>query len=470
MPTSAALVLALLDLFPSLKTSLSDRYEDFLDEFLMLAATLEHQGDIPSLAGDLNAYLARLLQAVGRDSQRVQLQLAAVVAGAEGPPRGPAGSPAPATATRKKSSAMGGEAKVQPQSTGAGERQPAGESEKLKEKALPDGVVEVRVHYGTDRVSTDKKGPAEFYGGKRTEVVRYGIARVTVPTKGREVGELPGKRWYQFRVDPAEHVVHAGIEEQGRDIFIQTLRAELKEATEKDALLFVHGYNVTFTDAARRAAQMSVDLKFNGATLLYSWASVGSPGLKSYTTDEGTIREISARNFQEFLRMALTELGAARVHVIAHSMGNRALVSSLEHFEWVTLPKTAAKLAQVIFAAPDVPKDEFKVVAAKFKGRATRYTLYASSNDLALKASKSIINTYARAGDASPPLTIVDGVDTIDASEADTSLIGLRHSYFANKRSILNDIADVLLALDYPKRFQLQPAGGPPPTHHEYRR
>ncbi len=35
---------------------------------------------------------------------------------------------------------------------------------------------------------------------------------------------------------------------------------------------------------------------------------------------------------------------------------------------------------------------------------------------------------------------MVDGVDTIDASLVDTSLVGLRHSYFGDKRSILNDM------------------------------
>ena len=87
---------------------------------------------------------------------------------------------------------------------------------------------------------------------------------------------------------------------------------------------------------------------------------------------------------------------------------------------------------QVIFAAPDIDRDRFIQLAAKFKGCAARFTLYASSRDVALLASK-FVHGYPRAGEAGEALLVVDGVDTIDASLVDTSLVGLRHSYFGDK-------------------------------------
>jgi esterase/lipase superfamily enzyme len=87
--------------------------------------------------------------------------------------------------------------------------------------------------------------------------------------------------------------------------------------------------------------------------------------------------------------------------------------------------------------------DVFRQSAAAFRGRAQRCTLYASSNDLALKLSKAL-HHYPRAGDAGPSLVIADGVDTVDASEVDTSIFGLGHSYFAQKRSILSDVYNLL--------------------------
>jgi len=70
------------------------------------------------------------------------------------------------------------------------------------------------------------------------------------------------------------------------------------------------------------------------------------------------------------------------------------------------------------------------------------------------------VHGYPRAGEAGEALTIVEGVDTIDASLVDTSLVGLRHSYFGEKRSILNDMFNLIVQQLAPdQRFDLQAAG-----------
>ena len=50
-------------------------------------------------------------------------------------------------------------------------------------------------------------------------------------------------------------------------------------------------------------------------------------------------------------------------------------------------------------------------------------TVYASSNDRALMASKAF-HGYASAGDAAGGLPVVDGVETVDASDVSASLLG----------------------------------------------
>lgn len=67
---------------------------------------------------------------------------------------------------------------------------------------------------------------------------------------------------------------------------------------------------------------------------------------------------------------------------------------------------------------------------------------------------------YPRAGEAGEALTVVDGIDTIDEALVDTNLVGLHHSYFGEKRSILNDMFNLIsqqLAPD--QHFDLQAAG-----------
>jgi esterase/lipase superfamily enzyme len=42
-----------------------------------------------------------------------------------------------------------------------------------------------------------------------------------------------------------------------------------KQADTPEALVFVHGYNVNFNDAVRRAAQIAYDLEFAGIPMVY---------------------------------------------------------------------------------------------------------------------------------------------------------------------------------------------------------
>lgn len=447
MSANSSLLLAVLDLAPELQHAFGDAWPEVRDELLALTGRLENEGDTARFRRDLDRLLDRLLKTLpSATSDKIRGLIAQARADADLSPtlRAPsAARPSEAKRAREPKTAAGG---AVPPATGA---------------------IVVPVFYGTDRmVTTD---PVCRYSGIRGEL-GYGRAEVSVPTdpKVRDVGELSGPKWWrlEFRPDRKRHVVMINVRPLPRDPFVAALRDALSSADQQDALLFVHGYNVAFIDGARRAAQIAVDLKFAGRTLLYSWCSAGDA--HKYIMDEATI-EWSTPHFEAFLRLALTEIGARSVHVIAHSMGNRALVRALERFDADALPPGAARLRQVIFAAPDVDGDTFRRIASAFRQRAERLTLYASSTDVALRASR-LLHSYPRAGDAGDALVVVDGVDTIDATMADTSLIGLRHSYFGTKRSILNDIfALIQHGLAPGERFDLEAASSPRGEYWQYR-
>ena len=95
-------------------------------------------------------------------------------------------------------------------------------------------------------------------------------------------------------------------------------------------------------------------------------------------------------------------------------------------------------IKEIILAAPDINAQLFKdEIAPKIVNQGVLVTMYASSNDWALKASK-IFHGYPRAGDAGPGLTLAKGVSTIDSSDVDTDMFG--HSYYAESASIIADI------------------------------
>jgi esterase/lipase superfamily enzyme len=83
---------------------------------------------------------------------------------------------------------------------------------------------------------------------------------------------------------------------------------DLQQLALRDALIgnwdsvhmpvFTHGYNVSFEEAARRAAQLAFDLNFRGRVVLFSWPSCGS--LLGYGADEERAL-LSAHTFRGFL-------------------------------------------------------------------------------------------------------------------------------------------------------------------------
>lgn len=93
------------------------------------------------------------------------------------------------------------------------------------------------------------------------------------------------------------------------------------------ALFFLHGVNVTFEEAASRAAQLGCDLAVPGATAFFSWPSRGN--VVAYPADEASM-EASERAITDFPVEFATKSGAEKVHVVAHSMGNGRLLRALQ--------------------------------------------------------------------------------------------------------------------------------------------
>jgi esterase/lipase superfamily enzyme len=323
--------------------------------------------------------------------------------------------------------------------------------------------VVVPVLFGTDR-RVVHDGGGVTYTGERGLGLTFGCASVSIPDDHR-MGAVERPRWWrlEFREDPAHHVVITAVEELDRARFVERGRTAAEACTAREALVFVHGYNVEFDDAMRRAAQVAYDLHFGGVAMLFSWPSCGT--LQGYLTDETNIRW-AQNDFREFLRLCLSQLGLTSVHVLAHSMGNRVLAETLGDATPVREDDTWARLDQIVFAAPDIDTDTFSQLAALFHGRASRVTLYASPKDLALEQSRRF-HGYPRAGDCADGAFLATGVDAIDASAVDSSLMG--HSYYGDNRSLLGDLFQLIRRRGPEQRFGLIPRQGPSGRYWEFR-
>lgn len=292
----------------------------------------------------------------------------------------------------------------------------------------------VRVFFATDRNKTKSTKPSEMFGSNRSSLA-YGMCDVSIPRDHR-MGELeyPAIWKFEFRENPERHVVLLNTVVESKEKFFSDVAHRVRQSKASSALLFIHGYNVTFEDAARRTAQITYDLGFEGAATFYSWPSRGT--VSAYTIDEQNV-EWTQSNLKNFLEDFLVQSSAENVYLIAHSMGNRALVRAVTSL-LAEKPTLQNRLKEVILTAPDIDADVFKRdIVPALTSSARSVTLYASSEDRALAASKKI-HGYLRAGDSGQGLVVVPGVETIDASNVDTSFLG--HSYFAEERSVLSDI------------------------------
>jgi esterase/lipase superfamily enzyme len=238
----------------------------------------------------------------------------------------------------------------------------------------------------------------------------------------------------RIRQDPDKHVVLLSVSPSLAAQYFAELRNRVRASAGKNLFIFIHGYNVSFEDAARRTAQIHYDLGFDGAPVFYSWPSQGKVG--GYVVDEGNI-EWTQPNLKSFLSQVASSTDAANIYLIAHSMGNRALTGVISPL-LTEMPDLRTRLRQVILTAPDIDADVFRRdIAPKMAAAHVPTTLYVSSRDLALRASKEF-HGYPRAGDSTDGVVVVSGIETIDASAVDTSLVG--HSYYAEERSVLGDI------------------------------
>ncbi|MGA2060115.1 MAG: alpha/beta hydrolase [Thermoguttaceae bacterium] len=292
----------------------------------------------------------------------------------------------------------------------------------------------------SDDIAKTLPAASVAYGPERGKL-ELGTCEVSIP-KSHEVGELesPSVLRLEFREDPNRHVVLLGIQPEPADRFFADLRECVGRSPQKSAFVFVHGYNVGFEDAARRTAQIAYDLKFEGAAIFFSWPSQAE--ILDYAVDETNV-SWAAPHLLRFLSDVAEQSGAERIHLIAHSMGNRALTSALRD---LSLMQKSDKptFDEVVLTAPDIDADTFvNDIAPAVVKTARRVTLYSSSNDEALIVSKKV-HGYPRAGDSGSQLVVLPGIDTVDVSAVDTSLLG--HTYYGDNSTVLADIFELLNA------------------------
>jgi alpha-beta hydrolase superfamily lysophospholipase len=239
-------------------------------------------------------------------------------------------------------------------------------------------------------------------------------------------------------------------------------------------LVFVHGYNTTFGEAADRALRVRALSGFGGPVIAFAWPSQGR--ISRYTWDEENALWTQPY-FDQLLLALLREPRVNEIVLVAHSMGNRIALRSLAEVERVERAAAAAKIRNVVLAAPDVDREIFERDYLAMLARADRRTtLYVSRVDRPLRGSWAV-HGYGRAGDSGcrfvdirrarhrrrcftasqPPPSPPPNLVVVETSLVRGSLLG--HSDFVDSGVGGTDLCRTLRGQQqFPER---QPAGDP---------
>jgi esterase/lipase superfamily enzyme len=289
-------------------------------------------------------------------------------------------------------------------------------------------------------VDSTRKGE----GGASSEAAVANGARFSLQMIGVPPGHEPGKveRAAFGSEDPQEHFTMRSRRGLDETAFFAELASHIsgRIGSNRDVLLYVHGFNTSYDEARFRLAQIVDDARFGGVAVLYTWPAAGS------LLDYGAAKENAtiARDALSKLLHRLSELpDIGRVHILAHSMGAWLAMEALRENAISGSPDLSGKLGDVMLAAPDIDLNVFRQQLARLDP--SHVFVLVSSNDRALSLSRTLAGDRQRLGALDPnnpsDRTALEdlGVKAYDLSRESTGLIG--HGTYADAPQAVRTIA-----------------------------
>lgn len=301
------------------------------------------------------------------------------------------------------------------------------------------------VYFATNRNPNRRTNPDDFGGSFHPESVdylRFGKA---------DVSKVDGK-YTVARVEVAPEKLRP--DQAKAQLGSANMFAELQERMRqgRDALAFIHGYNVDFREALVTGARVADAYGPKLEVVVFSWPSDGSmmPFL-AYKRDR-TDAAVSApafarallklRDFVHEVRRG-AECGQ-RIHLMAHSMGNYVMRHGLQ--EVIRHPPIPRVFDQVFLMAADEDDDAFelehKLKLLPQMGQGVN--VYFNRGDTALVISDRSKANPTRLGSRGPrePLNVPASVTVVDVSEVVGGLV--EHDYFVSDASTVRDVTAVM--------------------------
>jgi len=272
----------------------------------------------------------------------------------------------------------------------------------------------------------------------------YALSMVSVPP-GHRTGTIEEPSF--GKPNPAKHFAVLG----GHALDPQDFRLQVSTylsgriGSNRDILLYVHGFNTSLDEARFKLAQLVNDGGFGGVAVLFTWPSKSD--LFSYVGDKESATA-SRDALQKLMRDLSQVEGIGRVHVLAHSMGSWLAMEALRENSIAGTRNLNGRLGDVMLASPDIDINVFRQQMSRIKG--ANVSIFVSVNDRALNLSSRLAGERPRVG-AMDPTKARDreelaqlGVKVYDLSSNSAGIIG--HSLYSDVPAVVRTIGVQLAA------------------------
>ena len=243
----------------------------------------------------------------------------------------------------------------------------------------------------------------------------------------------------------------------------------------KEVVVFIHGYNNTFADAANATGSICRLLGGDFVCVLLTWPAGGSRGaFLGYNVDRES-GEFAVADMRKAIRAIGQTEGVRGVHIIAHSRGTDVLASAFQQLSDeayvsrfsntenlkvrnivlfapdIDIDVAATKIFDV-FSDPDAPYGAKKNPNAAIRQGSFHLTIYSSPGDQALGLSSSIFGSRLRLGqlDLSGPearALRADPGHLVDLIEVDENTGAFGHGYFLSNPAVRSDLVALINGL-----------------------
>lgn len=209
--------------------------------------------------------------------------------------------------------------------------------------------------------------------------------------------------------------------------FVTRLHLRIADSPEPSsgAIVYVHGYGVSFSLGITQGADIGHRISHTGATVVFAWPahasvvawpSAAAVVSRAYRDDSATAA-VSGDAFLSAISAVREAAASQPTTVIGHSLGGQLVTEALTRPGAKRDSLVRRPLSALVLFAADVNLARLRdSLASTLAAVASRRIVYASDDDLMMDMSR-FINKSERAGEATPALTLASrGFEVVDVT------------------------------------------------------